>query len=1409
MVGSTWVQFLSNVRTELTISKSEENTHLDAVSGMVKPLMLGATFLAIAHYLVLPADIEPISIVVAGVTAFICFVLYWFIGKYPIATYQVYPTLTLIFALLALSTLVQLYFTQNIRLTTNLIILIAAAGFVYASSRWLAIVIGTILASWILAIFAFQFETQDILHFLYAMIFACLLAVFFYLTRKRLIPVATAPGLPEPVSIPDISDIQEDLAAVVAPDPALQITTPTTDAPVFEPAPDTEINPFGAPTASAPPPLEPETETPITVEVTEIKDDNLESWMYSSFLGKVLHKDGMILRANNCFANMVEVHSEHLIGQELSDLLYLHDEPLSLHSPEQTACLLETQSGAKRVQILTHQVEYENHQVSLTEVLGMQALEDANARLVETSAIVSTVLDSPTGFSIVISSAGKVEVISESLSTAVGIPTSQIVGRYVFDVLPDHFIGNRKDLLAEVFRTGQTLRYEEQFGDRYFDTNIFPVTNNYDEVIKVALIGYDITDRKQTAAALKESEWLLRQQYEETQRAFAETRKLYKLSQTFISDESSNDLLQNAVTRSAELLGARSVLLVRLESDESNAPLELMVGGAANWMAPNITLKDLETPLITRLFERRLPILISRDQIQGLDLIPNAFVEALIGTPGSVIFVPVQHRENLKGFLAAINYVEDRDFVERDVEHMEVVASHLAVSIDNIELFKRSTQRANELQTLIETANAPIFGMDIEGRINEWNRGMVRLTGLPKEKAIGINLVSRVGSDGRKIVGDILSATLLGQEQVNFEVPLLDEQGTITQILVSSAARYDDKGDIVGALCVGQDITERLSTEMEIRALNEELEQRVSARTAALEREISERRQAEVTLQLERELLAKRVEERTLELSTANQELAKAAKMKDEFLASMSHELRTPLNAVLGMAEALEENVFGGINNEQRKAVKNIEDSGRHLLSLINDILDLSKIEAGKFTLIREMTSIDMLVVSSIRMIEKIAHDKNITLTTNVRVERDMFKADSRRMKQILVNLLSNAVKFTPDDGRVGLDVYETDEGDTINFAVWDTGIGISKEDQEKLFKPFQQLDSRLSRRHEGTGLGLALVAKMAELHGGQITLDSKPNVGSRFTVVMPWVYDEDELNATSAHNIEGERTSMATSERAMAPKLISEDLPMLTDQVANYIKRLSFEPIEVNNFSDAIRIARQEKPQVIILDPTADDGSDAGWQLVTRFKNDSIVGDVPLVLVSVADHIAQGIAMGAADYLVKPATQDDLAKSLNRVMPMPTNSASQAAAKALIISSGLSGVSGSEKPRILLAEDNEQNVNVVQDYLESKGYEIVVAWNGVEVVEKVEEVDPVLILMDIQMPEMDGMEATRRVRKMNHKLAEIPIIALTAMTMPGDRQKCLDAGMNDYVSKPLSLKGLQQMIEKYIRQKASNERVH
>ncbi|MCB0107252.1 MAG: PAS domain S-box protein, partial [Caldilineaceae bacterium] len=245
-------------------------------------------------------------------------------------------------------------------------------------------------------------------------------------------------------------------------------------------------------------------------------------------------------------------------------------------------------------------------------------------------------------------------------------------------------------------------------------------------------------------------------------------------------------------------------------------------------------------------------------------------------------------------------------------------------------------------------------------------------------------------------------------------------------------------------------------------------------------------------------------------------QLAKVARLKDEFLASMSHELRTPLNSILGMTEALQDEIYGAISDRQRKALSTVETSGRHLLALINDILDLAKIESGQVELVIDAVDVAAVCDAVLRLVQPTAQKKAIVIDFQRAAEVKVLMADGRRLKQMLINLLSNAIKFTAQGGRVGLEVA-VDEATIpeISFTVWDTGVGIPEEAQEHLFEPFVQVDSSLARRYEGTGLGLALVKRMAELHGGQVTVESHVGQGSRFVVKLPWHWPGASCEAT------------------------------------------------------------------------------------------------------------------------------------------------------------------------------------------------------------------------------------------------------------------------------------------------------
>ena len=421
---------------------------------------------------------------------------------------------------------------------------------------------------------------------------------------------------------------------------------------------------------------------------------------------------------------------------------------------------------------------------------------------------------------------------------------------------------------------------------------------------------------------------------------------------------------------------------------------------------------------------------------------------------------------------------------------------------------------------------------------------------------------------------------------------------------------------------------------------------------AQAQQEIAERKRAEAALAEERALLAQRVTERTAELSRTNAELARAARLKDEFLAGMSHELRTPLSGILGTSEILRTAVFGPLNEKQLHYLHNIEESGNHLLSLITDILDLAKSEAGKLELEIRSIAVEPVCQVSLRLTRELAHKKRLKVVQTFDKAVTSISADERRLKQILVNLLSNAIKFTPEGGQIGLEMAGDTEQRAVHFTVWDTGIGIAQEDMKWLFQPFVQIHADQQQASGGTGLGLSLVARMVEMHGGGIRVESKVGQGSRFTVSLPWSPAE-----------------------------------------------MQTQPVIVEDKGEAI--------------------------------------------------------------------------------PLPSHPAAVAG----------------ESTLILLAEDNENNISILTDFLQVQGYRLVVARNGQEALERAHEERPAVVLMDIQMPGMDGLEATRRLRA-EPALADLPIIAVTALAMPGDRERCLAAGVNEYLSKPVNLTELVRLIQ-------------
>jgi len=587
----------------------------------------------------------------------------------------------------------------------------------------------------------------------------------------------------------------------------------------------------------------------------------------------------------------------------------------------------------------------------------------------------------------------------------------------------------------------------------------------------------------------------------------------------------------------------------------------------------------------------------------------------------SGLYAPLRSGKRVMGVIS-IESKKPNAFSEADEQLITTLANQAGIALENARLYREISsyaekleQRVQErtaeieatqrrLELAVETAGIGIWELDIKQNKDYWDDRLFALYGLSRETSEPEPETWRkaIHPDDLNEQLNLMDEALRNNQPYNTEFRVVLPNGNIRYIKSTGRVIPDATGNADRMIGANQDITIH--------------------------------KQAEETLSL------------------ANAEMERGLRMKNEFLANMSHELRTPLNAILGISESLEEQISGTLNEKQLGYIRTVIESGRHLLDLINDILDLSKIEAGKLDLNIQNISVEKLCTASLRMVKELAQKKSLNVSFKMDQNAQQILGDERRLKQSLVNLLGNAVKFTPSGKRIGLEVKGNAQANEITFTIWDEGIGIKQENIQRLFKPFVQLNAGLAREYAGTGLGLALVAQMVLLHGGHIDLKSELNTGSRFTITLPWMPKEQVIQMPVKHQVlEGNRT----------PK----------------IKR-------------------------------------AG--------------------------------------------------------------------------------------KILIVDDTEVVAQLMSEYLRHKGYETLIAANGREGVMLASQEHPQVILMDVMMPIMNGLDATKKIRA-DASLRDIPIIGLTALAMSSDREQCLAAGMNDHISKPVEMQELVKIIERYLAQ--------
>jgi two-component system sensor histidine kinase/response regulator len=667
---------------------------------------------------------------------------------------------------------------------------------------------------------------------------------------------------------------------------------------------------------------------------------------------------------------------------------------------------------------------------------------------------------------------------------------------------------------------------------------------------------------------------------------------------------------------------------------------------------------------------------------------------------------------------------------------------------------------------LFEAAKDGILILDADtGAIVDINPFLLALLGYKKDEIIGQKIWD-LGFLKDAVINQINFMELQDKEYIRYEnLPLQTSEGRKINVEFVSNV-YEVAGKKV-IQCNVRDITERILAAQEIQRLNTDLEQRVNERTSQLQ---------DANEALQKAIIA------------ADQ----ANRTKSDFLAAMSHEIRTPMNAIIGFSDLA---LKTALSPRQKDYFLKIHSAGVSLLGTINDILDFSKIEAGRLSMERIDFSLNQVLESTVSITTQSANAKGLEYVLNVPQEIPSdFAGDPYRLQQVLVNLVGNAVKFT-ESGEVELQVAlleKTPEKAKLRFAVRDTGIGMTKDQQAKLFQPFSQADSSMSRKYGGTGLGLSIVGRLVEMMGGQIWIESEPGKGSTFTFTA-WLDFGSPVNSHSYY---------LPADLAGMRVLVADDNPVAQTVIGDILRSLRFRVAVVGSGEEAVETvirAEMGDPFALVLMDWRMPGID-GIEATRRIVKEGIVRKIPAVIVLSASGGGEGerakaLEAGAVNFLPKPVTGSSLFDAIIETFALAPSPYADAAYGERLGNGDLEGA------RVLLVEDNDMNQQIAEELLHGVGMDVIVANNGREAIGRLEEPGARydLVLMDIQMPEMDGYEATRLIRA-QERFADLPVIAMTAHALIEEQKKAEAVGMNDYITKPIDAEAMFKTLRRFYR---------
>jgi len=634
--------------------------------------------------------------------------------------------------------------------------------------------------------------------------------------------------------------------------------------------------------------------------------------------------------------------------------------------------------------------------------------------------------------------------------------------------------------------------------------------------------------------------------------------------------------------------------------------------------------------------------------------------------------------------------------------------------------------RETYLRTLFEAAKNISFVTlsvkDSEPVITGYSPGAAAVLGYSEDEVMRkpASLFHR-RQGGSSFLQAVRAVSETGRSETS-ESLLVRKTGEEFYALTSLHPLFDEDNSITSLLEVSMDITERRRMEEELRHLNEELEERVAARTEELRHSMAE------------------LEKTTGEAKEARAAAECANKTKSRFLASMSHELRTPLNAILGYSEMLLEEAEEDGNESAASDLKKIHAAGRHLLALINDVLDLSKIEAGKMDVYIENFDIKAMIGDVVSTIEPLVSRNSNKLEVNCQDDIGSMRSDLTKVRQGLFNLLSNACKFTKE-GTVYLDARKErrDGREFVIFDVRDTGIGITEEQMGRLFEAFTQADNSTSRKYGGTGLGLTITRQFSRMMGGDVAVESEYGRGSKFTIVLPALAEKKEKMPEAPVDVK----APAAGEPVI---LVIDDDPTSREIILRQLSKDGYAAKAATGGKEGLLMAREIKPSLILLDvmmPEMD-----GWAVLSALKADQELNGIPVIMHTIVEQQEMAFSLGVSDYLSKPLDRERLTSMVKKYLK------------------------GKESSSILVVDDDPAVRAFMHQALARQSLTSIEAENGRKALEIMKSRKVDLAFLDLMMPEMDGFELLEEMKK-TEALSSIPVVVVTAMDLgPEERER-------------------------------------